>query len=112
MPLLAVIERDAFVPYLFTGLTTVHTRPAYAASSTPQGGPVTVRQLDEELAGKPPTLSDVEQREGLRIYWRDWPNRFDYVLVEHFFAMPPAGLPKNLVLASHSTDLDLYRIEK
>ncbi len=112
MPLLAVIDRDAFVPYLFTGLTTVHMRPAYAASSTPQGGPVTLQQLNEALAGQPPTLSDVEKREGLRIYWHDWPARFDYVLVEHFFAMPPSDLPTNLIQIARGKDIALYKIKK
>jgi hypothetical protein len=112
MPLLAVIDRDAFVPYLFTGLTTVHMQPAYAASSTPQGAPVTLQYLNEDLAGQAPTLSDVEQREGLRIYWHDWPTKFDYLLVEHFFAMPPANVPKNLVMVAQGRDLELFRIRK
>jgi hypothetical protein len=110
MPLLAVIDRDAFVPYLFTGLTTVHMQPGYAASSTPQGGPVTLQQLKEDLAGQPATLSDVEQREGLRIYWHNWPQKFDYLLVEHFFAMPPANVPKNLASVAQGKDVELFKI--
>jgi hypothetical protein len=112
MPLLAVIDRDAFVPYLFTGLTTVHLRPGYSGIGTPQGGPVTLRQMNDDLAGHPPTLSFAERREGLRIYWHDWSHTFDYVLLEHFFAPVPAGLPKNLVAVALSDDVGLYRIEE
>jgi hypothetical protein len=110
MPLLAVIDRDAFVPTLFTGLTTVHTRPGFAAVSTPQGSPTTLSRLSSDLAGAAPALTPVEQREGLKIYWHDWPENFDYLLVEHFYAAAPAMLPDHLRPAAHTQNLDLYKI--
>ncbi len=112
MPLVAVVDRDAFVPYLFTGLTTVHMRPAYLGSSTPQGGPVTLQALNDDLAGRAPKLSFVEQREGLRIYWHHWRDTFDYLLVEHFNAKLPANLPGNLVPVAFGEDVALYKIGK
>jgi len=112
MPLLAVIDRDAFVPTLFTGLTTVHVRPDFAASSTPQGNPTTLARLAGDLAARPPELSPVEQREGLKVYWHDWPRTFDYLLVEHFFAASPASWPDHLKSVAKTADLDLYKIEK
>ncbi len=110
MPLLAVIDRDAFVPTLFTGLTTVHTRPGFADLATPQGGPTTLARLASDLAGQAPALTPVEQREGLKIYWHDWPKNFDYLLVEHFYAAAPATLPEHLHPAAHTQNLDLYEI--
>jgi hypothetical protein len=110
MPMLAVIERDAFVSYLFTGLTTVHLRPAFAPLGTPQGGPVTLAQLNDDLAGRPPALADFEKREGLRIYWHDWQKNFDYLLVEHFWQRPPTTLPDGLVPVKAEKDVELFRI--
>ncbi len=112
MPLLAVIDRDAFVPTLFTGLTTVHDRPEFDAISTPQGGPTTLARLASDLAGQAPTLTPVEQREGLKIYWHDWPKTFDYLLVEHFYAAAPTKLPSHLRPAAQTENLDLYEIVK
>jgi hypothetical protein len=112
MPLIAVIDRDAFISYLFQGLTTVHARPAFAAISTPYGGPVTLAALEDDLLGLPPSLSFFEKREGLKVYWRGWNKNFDYLLVEHFHAAPPASLPEHLVLVTQTIDLGLYRIEK
>jgi hypothetical protein len=112
MPLLAVIDRDAFVPYLFTGITTVHVRPDVAASSTPQGQPVTLAQLQAELDGKPPPLSPVEQREGLKIYWHRWTGSFDYLLIEHFHRALADPFPGRLTLVKQSADISLYRIAR
>jgi hypothetical protein len=108
MPMLAVIERDAFISYLFTGLTTVHLRPDIAGLGTPQGGPVTLSQL----AGKPPPLADFEKREGLRIYWHDWQKNFDYLLVEHFWRAAPEDLPEGLVPVRATESIELFRIKK
>jgi hypothetical protein len=110
MPMLAVIERDAFESYLFTGLTTVHLRSEMAAFGTPQGGPVTLAQLDDDLAGRPPALASYEKREGLRIYWHNWQKHFDYMLVEHFWAGAPRNLPNGLSIVKATKDLDLFKV--
>jgi len=110
MPLIAVIDRDALISYIFAGLTTVHARPEFSAISTQYGGPVTVQQLQDDLDGKPPNLSFFEQREGLKVYWHDWTNRFDYLLIEHFHAPLPATLPPHLQSVAQTTNLGLYRI--
>jgi len=111
MPLTAVIDRDAFVPYLFSGLTTVRMRPLFRAISTPNGLPISPAQLREGMARPAPDgieLSDGEGGGG-RIYWYSWPKTFDYVLVQRFGA--DAGqLPDNLQLLAHAPDMDLYRI--
>ncbi len=114
MPLLAVITRDAFVPTLFTGLTTVHVRPPVAAISTPQGEPATLAWLASDLAGEAPRLSPAEQRESLKIYWHGWTAQFHYLLVEHFHARLPAplpgALPAHLTLVAQTANLALYRV--
>ena len=114
MPLTAVIDRDAFVPTLFNGLTTVRMQPAYHDSSTPNGLPVTPAQLREgEFAASPTPGSDLSDLEGGggRIYWLGWPKNFDFVLVERFGA-DPGPLPAVLSPIAHSVDMDLYAVER
>jgi hypothetical protein len=109
MPLTAVIDRDAFVPYLFNGLTTVRMRPEFRATSTPNGLPISPAQLREGMnqpAGV--ELSDGEGGGG-RIYWYSWPKNFDYVLIQRF-GYEPGKLPETLQLVVHAADMDLYRI--
>jgi hypothetical protein len=111
MPLTAVIDRDAFVPYLFNGLTTVRMRPDFQAVSTPNGLPVSPAQLREGMTEPVPRgtgLSDGEGGGG-RIYWYSWPKNFDYVLVQRF-GYDPGKLPENLLLLARAPDMDLYRI--
>ncbi len=106
MPLTAVIDRDAYVPYLFNGLTTIRMRPELRLSSTPNGLPVTPAQLRE---GEHAAVADQGDGEGARIYWLGWPKSFDDVLIQRFGA-DPGPLPTNLELLVHGQDMDLYRI--
>ncbi len=71
-----------------------------------------MRQLNDDLAARPPALSSVEQREELRIYWHHWRDKFDYLLLEHFYATLPPDLPKNLVQVALARDVALYAIRK
>ena len=111
MPLVAVIDRDAFVPIFFNGLTSVRMRPDFLRSSTPNGFPVTPAQLaatrqshDEGTA----RLNDGEGA-GASIYWLGWPQKFGYVLVQSF-GTEPGPLPANLALVAADRDMSLYRI--
>ena len=108
MPLVAVIDRDAFVPYFFNGLSTVHLRPEWRLSSTPNGMPISP---DELRAGAALRDDGVERGNGLgaRLYERGWPEKFDYVLVQRY-GRDPGPMPADLVLALRSADLDLYRV--
>jgi len=108
MPLVAVIDRDAYVPYLFNGLTTIRMRPELRFSSTPNGLPVTPAQLWQGLAAAVPT-TDMGDGEGARLYWLGWPKIFDYVLVQRFGA-DPGKLPPNLRLLAAAADMDLYQV--
>ncbi len=109
MPLVAVIDRDAFVPYFFNGLSTVHLRPELRLSSTPNGMPISP---DELRAGAALPDDRVERGNGLgaRLYERGWPGKFDYVLVQRYGA-DPGPMPTSLTLALRSADLDLYRVQ-
>jgi hypothetical protein len=111
MPLTAVIDSDAFLPTLFNGLTTIRMRPAFKASSTPNGLPVTPAELQAGLHASVQAGVDPSDGEGGggRVYWLDWPQNFDFVLVQRFGA-DPGPLPANLVLAVHAKDIDLYRV--
>ncbi len=107
MPMVAVIEHDAFVPTLFTGLTTVRVRPDFRASSTPNGLPISPPQLWEGLRA-----DDGRERgdgQGARLYHFGWPGKFDYVLVPY---PGPADLPAVLAPFAHSDTWTLYRIAK
>ncbi len=109
MPLVAVIDRDAFVPTLFNGLTTVHVRPAFRLSSTPNGLPITPAQLWEGLSHADPPGPEAGDGFGARLYHFGWPQKFDFVLVQRF-GFDPGPLPRNLTLVSHAPDMDLYSV--
>jgi hypothetical protein len=110
MPLVAVIDRDAFVPYLFNGLTTVRVRPAFRFSSTPNGLPVTPAQLRDGQAAETPA-TDVGDGKGARDYWLGWPKNFDYVLIQRF-GDDPGKLPTGLHLVAGAADMDLYQVSR
>jgi hypothetical protein len=108
--LLAVIDRDAFVPYLFTPFTTVRPAAGMLASSTPFGSPLSLSDLQAGLGRKDGPRPPQGDGLGGRVYWMGWENKFDYLLYEHFGHRSPA-LPVNVRLVSASPVADLYRIE-
>ena len=110
-PLVAVIDRDAFVPTLSTGNGLVKPAPAFKESSSPMGSPYPdVADLVDGYGKLDPKV-DIPARIGERIYWLGWERKFDYVLVAHYGQRPPA-LPRNLRLVASSTAGDLYEIDK
>jgi hypothetical protein len=109
LPLVAVIDRDAFEPSFFTGLTTVRVQPAYRNASTPNGLPITMAQLWEGLA-TPDDGTDHDDGQGARLYHFGWPGKFDYVLVERY-GNDPGKMPGNLALVVQGEDIDLYAVK-
>ncbi len=80
MPALAVIDRAAVFPYLFTDWTTIAVTPRNAAISQPQGMAMTPDILSQ--SADPATAGQFESRVnqlGQRPYWLHWPADFDYV---------------------------------
>jgi hypothetical protein len=108
--LLAVVDRDAFVPYLFTSITTVRPAAAMLASSTPFGSPLSLSDLQAGFGRKDEPGAAQGDGLGGRVYWMGWENKFDYLLYEHFGHRSPT-LPANVRLVSTSPIADLYRIE-
>ena len=105
--LLATIDRDAFVPTLFSSATAVQVRPAFQNAMSPNGLPISYQNLWEGMPpahGPPPPFGTGGQK-----YWLGWPDKFDYVLILHFGA-PPATLPPQLSPLTASGVAALYRI--
>ena len=72
MAAFAVIDRSAFIPFLFTSWTSIAPTPRNAGLFVSSGSPLTPAQLAagdaaSDILGEPP-------------YWRDWRGRFDYLL--------------------------------
>lgn len=90
MSALAVIDRDAFSPVLFTekGAQALWPRPAYEEVDGPRAGPICLRDL---VAAADPgadrqALLAASCQAGLKAagdYWIGWPEHFDYVLWVH-----------------------------
>ena len=108
MPLVAVIDRDAFVPYIFSGLTTIQVNPAFRLSSTPNGLPISLEQL---RAGAAAADDGVEHGDGqgARLYFRGWPGKFDYVLIQAQ-SDDIGAVPAVLAPVAHGPGLGLYRV--
>jgi hypothetical protein len=107
--MVAAIDRDVFVPMLFTDVVPIEVRPAYRRSASANVSPVTVAQLwsgvtERDGAGVQPPYGY-----GGHVYWRDWPHKFDSVLFLHF-GDHGVRLPGVLVRVAGSGVADLYRI--
>jgi hypothetical protein len=105
----AAIDRNAFIPFLFTGTTPLQVRPALQDSASPIAEALSEAQLAEGLAQDDPPSGPPEHGWGGRVYWLGWRHKFDYLLVQHFgctgFQPPPV-----VTLVGHSAIADLYRI--
>lgn len=112
MPALAVIDRSAFIPYLFTGLTTIHPTARNAGLFETQGGPLTPaalwasasRRRMGALATTPNILGELP-------YSVDWPKHFDFVLWIDF-GQKPAIDPTLLQPLAVGSFFQIYRIAK
>jgi hypothetical protein len=108
IPLMAVIDRDAFVPYLFTGFMTVHPTAAVRDASTPSGRPLDAVELADGLTHSDTPGAAIPDGRGGRIYWYGWRQKFDFLLVQH--APQRSPLPGFLEPVAMSEVADLYKI--
>jgi hypothetical protein len=108
IPLMAVIDRAAFVPYLFTGFMTVHPTDAVRDASTPSGRPLDEAELADGLTHPDTPGATIPDGRGGRIYWYGWRQKFDYLLVQHANYRSP--LPGFLQPVAMSEVADLYKI--
>ncbi len=92
MPLLAVIDRSAFIPYLFSGWTPVHPSARNVGRFRTVDSPIAPQDLIDgaSSAGTEPSATSLNVL-GEPPYWRDWPRKFDYVLWIDFD--PPSTPP-------------------
>jgi len=108
-PLLATIERDAFVPYLLTGATPVVTRPAYRTASSPNAGPITMAQFRDGASRQDPAGPLASYGYGGNVYWLGWQHKFNYVLIMNYGA-DEGTLPAGLRLVAQNEIGALYQV--
>jgi hypothetical protein len=108
---LAVIDRSAFFPYLFTEATPLAVAPRNRAVSG-WGMPVTPEDLAKSADPRgTKAFDDLHDLYGQPMYWRDWPQTFDYVLWIDFGGMPEPRVTQLRPLAAGSV-FKIYQIVK
>ena len=113
MAALAVIDRSAFLPYMFTGWTTIDVTPRNRDIAQRVGLPTTPDELRKSAAadGAGRTLDTGPDIYGDRPYWRDWPKRFDFVLWIDF-GTRPQRLPHQLDVVAQGSFFAIYRVAR
>ncbi len=109
--MVAAIDRDAFLPFLFTGTSALQPRPAMRDAGSGASEAIDMRRLREGLANADPAQGPPPFGWGGRKYWLGWRAKFDYVLVEHGGGWI-SDLPAGLVPVFSSRAADLYFIKK
>ena len=109
LPALAVIERDAYLPYLFKhAMNPVGAAPANRAIDTAVGNFIELRDMregadpvrGEAMLGGPSVM-------GMRNYWGNWPGHFDHAVEIGFGAKPELPAPLLLLV-----EADFFRIHR
>ena len=112
MGALAIIDRSAFFPYLFTGATTIDVAPVNQAISQTVSAPITPDELVKSAdAPTARALYSEPDSYGQLPYWRDWPRTFDYVLWIDFGGTSNPEAPGLQLLESRSL-FKIYKITK
>ena len=110
--MVAAIDRDAFIPFLFIGNTPVVPRVALRDSSSSDSSAIDLAQLWDGYRRSDPASGPPGFGWGGRMYWLGWPEKFDYVLVEHFSAAATAAaLPGNLQVMRRGVVADLFVVK-
>ena len=107
---LAVIERDAYVPFLFKHkMMPVATVADLRKIDTAIGKPIGLSDL---IAGadpvRGPAMLGTLANAGVHNYWGDWPRNYDYAVEFSFGARP--DLPPLLDRVASGTFFNIYRI--
>jgi hypothetical protein len=114
MAALAVIDRGAFFPYLFTGSSwkIVEVTPRNEPVSQAQGVPMTPEELTKSAdPAQAATLNTGPNFLGERPYWRNWPETFDFVLWIDFEGRPKPQL-EQLRLLTRGSFFEIYSVVK
>lgn len=109
MSLVATIDRDAFVPILFTGTTPLQLLPSMANAASQAVGAITIDQLRDGYDRPAPPGPLPAYRDGAQQYWLGWPKKFDDVLITHFGG-DVGTLPPILHRLAENDIAGLYRI--
>jgi hypothetical protein len=107
--MLATLDRDAFVPFFFTGVTQVELQPRMQRSASIGSRPLTLQQFHEGFANPDPGGKLPPFDFGGQKFWLGWPKKFDYVLLLHFGSHVD-DLPPVLRLVTAGSVANLYRI--
>lgn len=105
----AVIDRDAFIPFLFSGVVAVKVKDQYLPSSTPSGHPISLESLYEGIQHSDGGDVSLNDGQGRRIYWYGWSSKFEYVLLQHY-GVAMGAIPENLDLIKESKFVNLYKV--
>lgn len=111
MAMVVLIERDVFIPYLFSGVPLIRPRPELVRLSTPHGHPISRQALDEGATATDSPAMPVGDGYGRRIYSRNWPADFDYLVWQQFGA-PDPGHPDRLEEIARGTHSTIYRVRR
>jgi hypothetical protein len=107
---LAIIERDAYVPFLFKhAMMPVEAAPAVRDIDTGVGNPIGLQQLIEGMDPvNGPAMLGTLSIMGVINYWGNWPQHYDYAVELSFGARPK--LPALLDRVASGTFFSIYRI--
>jgi hypothetical protein len=110
MGALAVIDRSAFFPYLFTQATPLGVTGRNEAVAQTASDPIVPRVLRLSADPRAAHLFDSQTDiYGQLPYWRDWPRTFDYVLWIDFGNAPKHEL-KQLKPEAVGSFFTIYRV--
>jgi hypothetical protein len=110
VPLFAVIDRSAFIPYLFTGWTTVQPAQRNTGLFRTEGGPLTPADLAHGKTVNPAARAEYSTDYLAEPpYWEDWPTTFDYVLSVDFQRQSLIELG-NLEQVATGSFFQIYRV--
>jgi hypothetical protein len=112
MPALAVIERDAYLPFLFKNpMDPVEAAPGLKLIDAPHGHAISLTQLRQgadPVTG--PQMLGTTENDGHRNFWGDWPRHYDYAIELSFGAK--ADLPRQLNLLVSGRIFNIYRVQQ
>ena len=110
LSMLAVIERDAYIPFLFKhAMMPVAAAPAVRNIDTAVGNPIELYQLLDGMDPvEGPAMLGRLSNMGMINYWGNWPQHFDYAVEFSFGARPE--LPPLLERVASGTFFNIYRI--
>lgn len=109
MPALAIIDRDAFIPYLFTGWTTVVPGPRNTGRFQSSGLPISPKLLIDAALPRANPAAAQPNILGEMPYWVNWPEKFEFVLWIDFGVLPPY-LPGQLKPWAEGSFFHIYRV--